>query len=98
MLDSHEAHDVRAEPIVVPGSAVVVGQPVRTQWNVSRQRWEADAPEPRRTHVDGDDMTYSPVSDNRTGTQRINELAGAVALLAKQVAELTRRFEEMQGD
>lgn len=47
---------------------------------------------------DGDDMTYSPVNDNRTGTQRLDELAAAVLLLTQKVNTLERRLENLQGD
>lgn len=51
--------------------------------------------------VDGVEMTNSGPTV-RTSTDRIDqrlaELAGAVALLARQLAELKLRFESMQGD
>jgi len=43
-------------------------------------------------------MTYSPVNDNRTGTQRLDELAAAVLLLTQKVNTLERRLENLQGD
>ncbi len=62
-------------------------------------------------HIDGDDMTYPPVvrkplqchaagavADNRTSTQRTDELAAAVEFLARKVNLLERRIEQMQGD
>ena len=64
-----------------------------------------------RTHVDGDDMTYAPVvhkplnchaagavADNRTSTQRTDELVAAVEYLTRKVNVLERRIEQMQGD
>jgi len=62
-------------------------------------------------HIDGDDMTYPPVvrkplqchaagavADNRTSTQRHDELVAAVEFLARKVNLLERRIEQMQGD
>lgn len=58
-------------------------------------------------HVDGDDMTYPPVvklpvlndtQDNRTLTDRLNEVAAAVALLARELYQLKRQMEAQTGD
>ncbi len=64
-----------------------------------------------RGRVDGDDMTYAPVvrkplqchaagavADNRTSTQRHDELVAAVEFLTQKVNMLERRLEQMQGD
>lgn len=88
MLHTHELHDLRVMGI---GDPVVLRNELR--------------------HVDGDDMTYAPVvrkpvdchsagavSDNRTSTQRLNELAGALLSLTQKVNVLERRLEAMQGD
>ena len=66
---------------------------------------------PPKVHVDGDDMTYAPVvrkpadchsagavSDNRTSTQRLNELAAVVTFLTQKVAALEKALERMTGD
>lgn len=61
----------------------------------------------RSRHVDGDDMTYPPVvklpvlndtQDNRTLTDRLNEVAAAVALLARELYQLKRQMEAQTGD
>lgn len=54
--------------------------------------------QPKPAHVDGDDMTYSPVGDNRTSTQRIDELAALVMGLTLKVNLLEKQLEQMQGD
>lgn len=61
----------------------------------------------RSRHVDGDDMTYAPVvrlpvlndiKDNRTLTDRVNEVAAAVAILARELYQLKRQMEAQTGD
>ncbi len=56
----------------------------------------------KQTHRDGDDMTYAPVSpsvsDNRTSTQRIDELTGALTALIHRVRRLEQQIERMTGD
>ena len=61
----------------------------------------------RSHHVDGDDMTYAPVlklpvlndtKDNRTLTDRVNEVAAAVAILARELYQLKRQMEAQTGD
>ena len=60
----------------------------------------------RSGRVDGDDMTYAPVRppvlndtrDNRTLTDRLNEVAAAVALLAKELYQLKRQMDALHGD
>lgn len=61
----------------------------------------------RSRHVDGDDMTYPPVvklpvlndtQDNRTLTDRVNEVAAAVAILARELYQLKRQMEAQTGD
>jgi hypothetical protein len=61
----------------------------------------------RSHHVDGDDMTYPPVvklpvlndtKDNRTLTDRVNEVAAAVAILARELYQLKRQMEAQTGD
>ena len=88
MLHTHELHDLRVTGI---GDPVVLSNELR--------------------HVDGDDMTYAPVvrkpvdchsagavSDNRTSTQRLNELAAVVTFLTQKVAALEKALERMTGD
>ena len=88
MLHTHELHDLRVTGI---GDPVVLRNELR--------------------HVDGDDMTYAPVvrkpvdchsagavSDNRTSTQRLNELAAVVTFLTQKVAALEKALERMTGD
>lgn len=45
--------------------------------------------------VDDEDMTYEPVADNRTSTQRIDELAAAVLFLSSEALTLSERFKEL---
>lgn len=63
----------------------------------------------RSHHVDGDDMTWEPVvkltlpvlndtKDNRTLTDRVNEVAAAVAILARELYQLKRQMEAQTGD
>ncbi len=88
MLHTHELHDLRVMGI---GDPVVLRNELR--------------------HVDGDDMTYAPVvrkpvdchsagavSDNRTSTQRLNELAAVVTFLTQKVTALEKALERMTGD
>lgn len=86
MLHTHEAHDAR---LTTYTTRQVNGH----------------------VHVDGDDMTYPPVvrkplqchaagavADNRTSTQRTDELAAALEFLTRKVNLLERKFDELQGD
>lgn len=55
-----------------------------------------------RRHVDGDDMTYfpvklTPIHDNRTGTQRLDELAAVVLALSNEALTISERFKELLG-
>lgn len=97
MLDSHEAEDLDMGPIASllleqagyrPGGFVMqvtgIGDPVVLRNEIR--------------HVDGDDMTYPPVYDIRTSTQRIDELAALVMGLTLKVNSLERQLEKMQGD
>ena len=85
MLHTHELHDLRVTGI---GDPVVLRNELR--------------------HVDGDDMTYAPVvrkpvdchsagavSDNRTSTQRLDELAAMVLVLSSEALTISEQFKEL---